>query len=123
MKLSRILSCSMLLLAAPASAQVLTPFINPTTYSFDHADFALASGYEIGYFADQTTPQPIQIAVIPKPATCTPCTGPVVLPATPIGFGNFYAAVQAVAGAVKSGWSNRVPFDLRLAVPTNFQVK
>lgn len=107
------------LLSTAVNAQT----VNPTVYSFTHTDFAQTNAYELGYFADATVAQPIQMVSIPKPGTCAPCTGNLALPSTPLGFGTFYAAVRATAGSVASAWSNRVPFELRLSAPANFSVK
>ena len=97
--------------------------VNPTTAAWDHASFSQSTGYEFGYFADATVAQPIQTAAVAKPATCAPCSSAFVLPSKPLGFGVFYLSVRAIAGTALSDWSNRVPFELRLAAPVNLSVK
>lgn len=105
--------------AASANAQV----VNPTVVTWDHIDFSNSTGYEFGYFADATTPSPIQTQTVAKPGTCSPCTNPFVLPSKPLGFAVFYLGVRAQAGTAVSNWSARVPFELRLSAPTNLSVK
>lgn len=92
--------------ARPALAQ--TP-INPTTVAFDHADYASTDHYVLGYFASATAAAPVQEATLPKPASCTPCSGALV--SRPTAFQNWWVAARAVAGGLTSPWSNRVPFD------------
>ena len=93
-------------LAAPAAAQ---PPVNPTSVTFDHADYAGTDSYMLGYFSSATAAAPVQEAALPKPTSCAPCTGTLV--SRPTAFQSWWVAVRAVAGGVSSAWSNRVPFD------------
>jgi hypothetical protein len=94
-----------LLIAAPGFAQ--TP-VNPTRIAFDHEDFAITDSYVLGYFSSATSPAPVQEAALAKPASCSPCIGPLV--SRPTQFGTWYVGVKAVAGTAMSEWSVLIPF-------------
>lgn len=103
------------LVAAPGVVWAQNP-VNPGIATFDHVDFAATDAYEVGYFATAAAVDPVQQGTMPKPTSCNPCEGP--LPSRPAQFQTWWVAVRAVAGSTRSEWSNRVPFDRRLAVPT-----
>lgn len=105
-------------LASLASAQTV---VNPVSATWDSADHAGVESYVIGYFAGPTTAAPVQEAPVAKPATCAPCAAS-ILASRPTAFQVWYGAVRAVAGALTSPWSNRVPFERSPSAPTNFRV-
>lgn len=104
---------AILLLAAPAAAQIVT---NPTTVQWDHVDFATASRYDGGYFAlpvkaDNTcdtaaapAAAPVQVDNLGKPATTTGVAMSTALVARPIGC--YVYKVRALdASGLFSEWS------------------
>lgn len=98
------------------------PPVNPTTVEFEHVDFDGVDRYVLGYFSSPTAPAPVQEADLPKPATCAPCTGPLV--SRPTGFATWYVGVRAVAGTVSSPWSAPlVPFARAPLAPTSVTVR
>jgi hypothetical protein len=104
-----------LLTAAPVLAQ--TP-VNPKTIAFDHdaEDYAITTGYELGYFSSDTAPAPVQVAAVAKPGTCSPCQTP--LASRPSTLGNWWVAVRAVGQGGTSAWSaTRAPFVRALSAP------
>ena len=114
-----VLVALLLLVAVPAAAQ--QPVANPTRIEFNHTDHAQTDSYVVGYYTSDTAPAPLQESPLPKPATCAPCAG--LLPSRPTAFGLYWVAVRAVAGALSSAWSNRVPFDRVPVEPTALVVR
>lgn len=119
--LSTLFTLGLLLFAAPLFAQ--NP-VNPSAITFDHVDFAATADYSVGYFADAVAVTPVQFATLPKPATCAPCSGPLV--SRPNTFQTWYVGVRAngtLAGPPFSAWSVRVPFDRSPLAPTGVTLK
>lgn len=116
-----LLTLGLLLIAAPLFAQ--SP-VNPTAIAFDHTDFAGIADYTIGYFADATAATPVQFVTLPKPATCSPCSGPLL--SRPNTFQTWFVAMRAngtLAGPPFSAWSVRIPFDRSPLAPTGLLLK
>lgn len=95
--------------------------VNPTALTFDHTDFAATDSYVVGYFSSATATTPVQEAPLPKPASCSPCSGS--LPSRPSAFQAWWVAVRAVAGTMTSGWSNYSPFMRVPVAPSNLTLK
>lgn len=108
----------LLLLITPLNSQV----VNPTIIEFDHVDFSITDSYEIGYFSSNIATQPVQIGVLPKPSSCTPCSG--LLTSKPTAYQTWYVSVRAIAGTQYSVWSTPyVPFVYSVTSPANVRVR
>lgn len=95
-----LLAC--VLLAVPAAAQIT---VNPRFVEFAPSpDDAQVVRYEMGWFADEATVEPIQVADLGRPVCSPLCTLP--LPARP-SVGRFWARVRAIANdpELVSDWS------------------
>lgn len=118
-----IAAVSVFVFASSASAQ--TNPQNPKNWAFDQDPidgYAQTVNYDFGWFSSATAIAPIQFVTVNKPGTCSPCAIQTPLPSTPLAFQTWWAGVRATgAGGAKSGWSNLVPFDKVLAVPTNLR--
>ena len=107
-----------LLASSPVFAQ--NP-VNPTSVTFDHADYAGTDSYVLGYFSSAAAAAPVQEANIPKPAAACPCSS--VLVSRPSTFQVWFVGVRAVAGALTSPWSNLAPFVRSPVAPVVTAVK
>ena len=117
MRITALFVAAIVIFGSAVRASAQTPIPNPTQITFDHLDFAQTSSYEVGYFASATATVPVQSGTLPKPASCSPCTGP--LPSRPTAFQSWWAGVRAVAGTTTSAWSALVPFVRVPLAPSN----
>lgn len=76
--------------AAPYTISV-SPTTAPTTISFYHDAFSLASSYTIGYFKTATANKASKTSTLTKPASCNPC----MLTFVSRPRGTWYLAVRA----------------------------
>jgi hypothetical protein len=120
-----------LLVAAPAMAQVVT---NPSSVTFDSPDYALVTAYQGGYFAlpvnadftCNTTAAPATSATatdnLGNPTTSTGVGLSATLGAKPLGC--YVYALRAFGGGVYSAWSAPSnPFVHQPRAPANTAVK
>jgi hypothetical protein len=124
-----------LALFAPMSATAQTVIYNPSTVTWDHADYATASKYVIGFFmlpvlldgscnpAGTPGASPVTTRDVAKPATTTGIGMSASLPSYPVGC--YVLKMQAVdVSGLVSDWSPTTdPFGRRPAATSKPALK
>jgi hypothetical protein len=124
-----------LALLAPMSAQAQTVIYNPSTVTWDHADFATAQKYTIGFFLLPVLPDgscnaagtpgssPVTTRDVAKPATTTGIGMSASLPSYPVGCYVLKMLAVDVSG-LASDWSPTTdPFGRRPAAVSKPVIK
>ena len=110
------------LLALPSLAAAQSP-TNPVALQFDHADIAITTRYEVGYFLADAVAPVQTVSVLTAAVTGTGTTNREILLSKP-ALGTFTAKLRAVGAAAGGGeaispWSGpTVPFVFSPLAPT-----
>lgn len=117
MRISVLAACILMVLAGAGAASAQTVVYDPSTVVWDHADFATATRYVLGFFALPVLPSgacdamaipaasPATTRDIAKPVTTTGIGMSASLPSYPVGC--YVAKMQAVdVSGLVSAWSD-----------------